>query len=126
MLHFGNLVNSGRFQYYDYKQRNMAVYQSRTAPEYPLDRIQGMNFHMYYGTTDTVMAKRDVYQLVDRLKGRNSISVTEIPNFNHLDYIFASNVTEILYRPVFRAMGLLPATDSSGTVVSPGNLWDNH
>lgn len=93
-------------QFYDYKQRNTAIYKSRTPPDYPLDKIKGLNLHLYYGTTDTVMAKKDVYRLVQRLKDRNSVSVTEIPNFNHLDYIFASNVTEILYRPVFRALGL--------------------
>lgn len=53
------------------------------------------------------MAKKDVFRLVDELRGsNNSVQVTEIPNFNHLDYIFASNVTEILYRSVFQAMGL--------------------
>lgn len=102
-LHFGNLVNSGRFQHYDHKERNMAVYRSRTAPDYPLDRISGLNFHLYYGTTDTVLARKDVLHLVDHLQGNNSVQVTEIPNFNHLDYIFANNVTEILYRSVFKA-----------------------
>lgn len=103
-------MNSGRFQFFDYKQRNQAIYNSRRAPDYPLDTIKGLNIHMYYGTTDTVMAKKDVYRLVEHLKDRNSITVTEIANFNHLDYIFASNVTEILYRPVFRALGI---TDES-------------
>lgn len=87
----------------------MAVYKSRSPPDYALDRLKGLNFHMYYGTTDTVMAKRDVYRLVAKLKDQNSVQVTEISNFNHLDYIFASNVTEILYKPVFHAMGLIDA-----------------
>lgn len=100
----------------------MAVYKSRTPPDYPLDRIQGMNFHLYYGTTDTVMAKRDVYKLVERLQERNSISVTEIENFNHLDYIFASNVTEILYRPVFRALQLLESGSDHDAIASENRL----
>lgn len=82
----------------------MAVYKSRSPPDYPLERIKGMRFHMYYGTTDTVMAKKDVYKLVDRLRERNHVQVTEIANFNHLDYIFARNVTEILYESVFKAL----------------------
>lgn len=82
----------------------MAIYKSRTPPDYPLDRLEGLNIHLYYGTTDTVLAKEDVYRLVDELKGKNSVQVTEVANFNHLDYLFASNVTEILYRSVFRAL----------------------
>lgn len=110
-LHYGNLVNSGRFQHYDFKERNILIYKNRTPPDYPLDRISGMNFHFYYGTTDTVMAKKDVYKLVDHIIERNKVKVTEIANFNHLDYLFATNVTNILYRPVFRALGLKSPVD---------------
>ena len=115
-LHYGNLVNSGRFQHYDYKQRNVAVYKSRTAPDYPLTRIRGLNIHMYYGTTDNIMSKRDVYRLVEKIKDQNSVTVKDIPNFNHLDYLFATNVTEILYRSVlgYLEQGLITSTTDEG------------
>ena len=50
------------------------------------------------------MAEKDVSLLVQVLKGRNTVERKEISNFNHLDYIFASNVTEILYLSVFKAL----------------------
>lgn len=82
----------------------MAIYNSPLPPDYKLQTIKGMNFHLYYGTMDTLMSKRDVLRLEDHLRYKNSVSVTEIPLFNHLDYMFGCNVTEILYRSVIDLM----------------------
>lgn len=82
----------------------MAVYNSAVPPDYPLQAIAGMHFHLYYGTKDTLMGERDVHRLEDNLRYTNSVHVTELAHFNHLDYIFGNNVTDILYRPVMDVM----------------------
>lgn len=104
MIHFANLINSGRFQHYDYKEQNMAIYNTPVPPDYPLQVIRGLDLRLFYGTKDTLMAKRDVERLADYLRYSNTVQVTQIRDFNHVDYIFGSNVTEILYRPVIDIM----------------------
>lgn len=104
ILHYGNLINSGRFQHYDCRDRNMEIYNNPLPPDYPLQVIKGLKMHLFYGTKDTLMAKRDVHRLADHLRYTNDVYVTEIPDFNHLDYIFGRNVTEILYQGVLEEM----------------------
>ena len=100
MLHFAQLINSGRFQQFDYKDKNTEIYNNPTPPDYPLQLISGLKFYFFYGTRDTLMAKKDVTRLADHLRYRNDVHVEKLKDFNHLDYIFGSNVTEILYRPI--------------------------
>lgn len=100
IIHYAQIINSGKFQHFDYKDQNTVIYNNPVPPEYPLTLISDLKFHLIYGTKDTLMAVRDVQRLANYLRFTNQVDVLELPNFNHLDYMFGNHVEDILYRPL--------------------------
>lgn len=54
LVHFGQLIKSGRFQKYDYRtSANLRIYGQSEPPMYNLSKIEG-NLFVYYGAKDVV------------------------------------------------------------------------
>ncbi|CAD7088526.1 unnamed protein product, partial [Hermetia illucens] len=59
IIHFGQLIQSGKFQQYDYRSRqnNYRLYKRTTPPEYNLKNVQ-VPIQMFYGGQDFLMSRQ--------------------------------------------------------------------
>ncbi|KAI5638517.1 alpha/beta hydrolase fold domain-containing protein [Phthorimaea operculella] len=98
LIHFGQLVKSGKFRRYDYGlDRNMAVYGSEQPPDYPLANITTPVALFYSRANDWASVYEDVLILKNNLQ--NVVEFYEVPfdKWAHLDYIWAKDVKALVY-----------------------------
>lgn len=105
LVHYGQLMRSGRFRRFDHGVRNMARYGSLRPPAYDLRRVVAP-VALHYSSNDWLAAVRDVEELHQALP--NVVGKFLVPDrrFNHLDFVWAMDVERLLYSRVFRLMRL--------------------
>ncbi|XP_055857317.1 lipase 3 [Episyrphus balteatus] len=98
--HFGQLINSGKFQQFDYKskQENYRRYKRKTPPEYNLRNVR-VPLNLFYGNKDFLNAKKDVIRLTLQLKN-TPFTLTEIRGFNHIDLLYSTEAPRYIYRKI--------------------------
>jgi len=100
MAHFGQAVNSGKFQMYDYgSTKNRQHYGQPTPPQYDLSQIE-VPTYIFYSDDDWLAPKSDVEGFIPKL--RNVVKKTFLRQFNHLDFIWGMRATEEIYWPIIR------------------------
>jgi alpha-beta hydrolase superfamily lysophospholipase len=72
-----------------------------TPPEYHPENLQ-MPVALFYGGNDKLADKDDVRKLIPKLK--HLIKAIEIPIFEHLDFIWAMNAVDPVYKPMMDMM----------------------
>ncbi|XP_073819720.1 lipase 3-like [Musca autumnalis] len=103
-IHFIQLsdYNAGRFCRIDYgEKKNMEVYGQPTAPDYNLDNIIAPTY-LYSSTNDGLCNPKDVDTLVSKIKNLAGDYRVPEQSFNHLDFIVANNMREMVNEPVMR------------------------
>ncbi|XP_064619780.1 gastric triacylglycerol lipase-like [Lineus longissimus] len=103
MIHFAQLINSKKFQMYNYgsKSENEKHYKQDTPPEYHPENVN-IPVALFYGDKDKLADKGDVAELIPKLK--KLIKAVEIPIFEHLDFIWAMNAVDPVYKPMLDMM----------------------
>ncbi|XP_046665250.1 lipase 1-like isoform X2 [Homalodisca vitripennis] len=104
LAHYGQLINSGRFQWYNWgPEENLAVYGSREPPDYDLSLITAP-VSLHYSTNDPLSFEKDVKNLAARLP--NVIGVFKVPNehFNHIDFLLGTDADSLLYKDIVHLM----------------------
>ncbi|XP_061401977.1 lipase 3-like [Musca vetustissima] len=94
--------NVGRFCQMDYgEKKNQQIYGQPTPPDYNLDNIVAPTY-LYSSTNDGLCNPKDVDTLVSKVK--NLAGDYRVPDqtFNHLDFIVAKNMREMVNEPVMR------------------------
>ena len=109
ILHFGQLVEAGRFQKYDYGwAKNLVRYHALSPPVYPIGKID-TEIVLFSGEHDTLADTRDVKWLAGQLK--NVAHSHVLPEYNHLDFIWGKSARNKVYKKIiktaFRKDGLL-------------------
>lgn len=102
LLHFAQCIKSKKFRAFDYGMiENLFNYGSISPPDYPLDKVN-VPCVFIYGENDNFAAEEDVFRLWNSLppKCRKEIYNVPFPKFNHLDFLFAKNVTTLVYDKV--------------------------
>lgn len=57
MLHYGQVIKSGKFRQFDYKtERNLKVYDQATPPMYNLANVR-TKMQLFYGTNDMLVTQ---------------------------------------------------------------------
>ncbi|XP_013141648.1 PREDICTED: lipase 3-like [Papilio polytes] len=98
-VHFGQLVQSGRFCRYDRgNMKNLKVYGTKLPPDYDLSKIS-VPIVLYYSGNDWLSDPRDVEILENHLKVQTG---NYIEDFNHLDYLFADTAKELIYLSIIK------------------------
>ncbi|EDW74670.2 uncharacterized protein Dwil_GK15810 [Drosophila willistoni] len=101
LQHFGQLINSGNFQQYDYRspRLNQLRYGQVVPPSYQLGNVRLQRLQIFYGTRDALASQADVQRLVRELSTSNSrsISLYQVRGYNHIDFLFASTAPKIVY-----------------------------
>jgi len=99
MVHIGQMINSGKFQSYDYgdKKKNLEHYQQKTPPEFDLSDIK-TPISIFAGGKDWLAAPTDVQYLVSKLRAVDGYTV--LPDFNHFDFIWGLRAAPQVYWPI--------------------------
>ncbi|XP_016929978.3 lipase 3 [Drosophila suzukii] len=110
LQHFGQLINSGKFQQYDYRSPSLNAlrYGQDTPPSYQLVNVR-LQLQIFHGSRDALSSRADVQRLVSEL--RNSISqLYQVPGYNHIDFLFATSATQMVYQRIIQQAWQLDAT----------------
>lgn len=97
VVHYGQEINSGQFRQFDYGLvKNILKYFSPTPPNYPVHKIIAPVM-FYYGENDWLAAVSDVQKMADQVPGLIENYKVPLPKFNHLDFLWATDVRTLLY-----------------------------
>ncbi|KPI95828.1 Lipase 3 [Papilio xuthus] len=98
-VHYGQLVESGRFCSYDRGEKdNLRIYGSKLPIDYDLSGIS-IPIVVYYSGNDWLSDPRDV----DILKSHLKVHIDNyIDDFNHLDYLYADIAKELIYLSIIK------------------------
>ncbi|KAJ2945982.1 hypothetical protein O0L34_g4901 [Tuta absoluta] len=98
LFHYGQLVNSGRFQRYDFGLvQNLARYGQATPPDYPLASITTPVALFYTRANDWVSDYTDVLKLRDALPNVADFYEVPFPTWTHFDHLWGKDVKELDY-----------------------------
>ena len=103
LAHFAQSVISGQHQMYDYGsgKENFAHYNQTTAPLYHVQAVK-MPVALYYANNDWLADPQDVNYLRKNLP--NIVDDFEISDWNHLDFLWATNANTRLYERMIKLM----------------------
>jgi len=106
VVHFmQEYVSAERFQRMDWgPEINMEKYGSKTPPAYNLTSVSAPVV-LFWGDNDWLASPKDVAWLGKRLDNLRGFYRVNSTTFNHLDFLWATNVNELLYLPL---IDLLP------------------
>lgn len=101
-VHYGQLVESGRFCRYDFGyERNMITYGQNTPPDYDLTNVT-VPVVLFYSPKDWLSDPQDVLTLKRHLPNVNGLIFLE--DFTHIDYIYASDAVDFIYSKIIRSI----------------------
>ncbi|XP_050093880.1 lipase 1-like [Anopheles aquasalis] len=100
--HFGQEVMSGHFRRFDYgPERNRQQYGSEVPPNYNLSRVT-VPVAINYGLADELVHPVDVRLLAETLPNLVTLNQQANATFNHMDFLAAGNVKDVLYDSLIR------------------------
>lgn len=107
LVHYGQLHKSGKFRQYDWGMvSNLGTYGQMKPPNYDLKKITAP-VALHYSSNDWLAEPTDVEKLHKQLPNVIGSFLVRDPKFNHLDFLFAIDVKELLYNRIFNLMRLV-------------------
>ncbi|KAF2901552.1 hypothetical protein ILUMI_04630 [Ignelater luminosus] len=104
LLHYGQLINSGKFQAWNYgTSGNEKFYNNTLPPTYLLSKVTSP-VYLYYSKNDWVSAETDVLKLAGELSNVQEKILVKDGQFNHVDYLFGIDAREYVYDDVIIRM----------------------
>jgi len=95
MVHMGQMVNSKKFQAYDYgRKENEQHYGQKKPPQYDITQME-VPIAVYSGGRDWLADPTDVQNLLPQL--RNIIDNVYLPDFNDFDFIWGLRAAPEIY-----------------------------
>lgn len=101
LTHFLQLHISGKFQRFDYNDKNYLHYNSLDPPEYDLERVTAP-MNLYSASEDLLVAPKDVEYLKEKLPNVQCCQM--IHDWNHMDVMLGRNSRKNLYQNILRSM----------------------
>lgn len=102
--HFLQGIASGNFSQYDFgSSKNLEYYHQETPPVYDIKKVTAP-VSLYYTENDFFAHPKDVMRLEAELPNRVTLFKVPMEKFNHLDFLFARDVVELLYKDVIAEM----------------------
>ncbi|KAH8284991.1 hypothetical protein KR054_003506, partial [Drosophila jambulina] len=110
LQHFGQLINSGQFQQYDYHspRLNTQRYGQATPPSYQLANVR-LQLQIFHGSRDVLAIQADVQRLVRELRNSRT-QLYQVPGYNHIDFLFAVTAPRMVYERIIQQAWQLDAT----------------
>lgn len=102
--HFFQGIGSGNFSQYDFgPSKNLEYYHQETPPLYDIRKVTAP-VSLYYAMNDFFAHPDDVQKLDSELPNRITLNKVSMEKFNHLDFLFARDAVELLYKFVIAEM----------------------
>uniref|UniRef100_A0A7E4WBC4 Lipase n=1 Tax=Panagrellus redivivus TaxID=6233 RepID=A0A7E4WBC4_PANRE len=105
ILHWAQLVRSGKQQKYDFGSNgNKKAYGKSTPTEYDISKIVA-DIHMYWSPADWLADEKDVvdHLLVDLTRDALKESVV-LQDFGHLDFVWGDRAAKEIYAPIIKTI----------------------
>lgn len=100
VLHYAQLVNSGRFCKYDYgSKENIKRYGQSKPPEYDLSKVK-TPVTLMWGQNDWLADPRDVKYLAKKLPQLKQSYMVPFKNWNHVDFLWALEADKYIFKPI--------------------------
>uniref|UniRef100_A0A915JYM4 AB hydrolase-1 domain-containing protein n=1 Tax=Romanomermis culicivorax TaxID=13658 RepID=A0A915JYM4_ROMCU len=100
LVHYAQMVNTGKMQKYDYGFiKNLMVYGQTWPPEYQIERME-VDTVAFYSPRDAFADDRDVLPLLNKI--RKLKKVYRLDQYSHLDFLWALDSVEKVYTPMMR------------------------
>ncbi|GIY12033.1 gastric triacylglycerol lipase [Caerostris darwini] len=100
IIHFAQMVNSKKFQKFDYgKKGNLLEYNQTTPPEYYPENIT-TKVALFWSENDKLADPIDVHLLEKRLPNMIYSTPVKLKEFNHLDFVWGVNASTLVYEGV--------------------------
>lgn len=104
MIHFGQLIRSGRFRQFDHGViSNIFEYGSITPPRYNLRNVRAP-VALHYSLNDWLVEPIDVIELQRALGNVVGGFITADSRFNHFDFVWAIDARTLVYNQVIDIM----------------------
>lgn len=104
ILHYIQLVKSGRFQMYDYGvQGNLNKYKRKHPPIYDLAEIT-LPISLFSSPSDWLSSMSDVKTLLTKLKNIYIHHVVRRDDFSHMDFVWAKDAPELVFSPLLEIL----------------------
>ncbi|XP_053167025.1 lipase member M-like [Hemicordylus capensis] len=101
VIHWGQVFKSSEFKYFDYGNKNKAVYNKTTPPFYNIEDMI-VPTAVWNGGKDIVESKKDIELLLTRI---NHLAFHKyIPEWHHMDYVVGLDAPECLYPDVLHLL----------------------
>ncbi|EDX08520.1 GD24968 [Drosophila simulans] len=102
LQHFGQLINSGKFQQYDYRspRLNTLRYGRTTPPSYQLANVR-LQLQIFHGSRDALSSLADVQRLVRELRN-SATQMYQVPGYNNIDFLFASSAPQVVFQRIIQ------------------------
>jgi len=99
VIHFGQMIESGKFQRYDYgsSKKNQEHYQQKTPPLYDVTTME-TPVAVYSGDMDWLADPKDVDLLIPNL--RSLTHHVALEGYNHFDFIWGLRAAPQIYFPI--------------------------
>jgi gastric triacylglycerol lipase len=92
MIHWQQLVKSGKFCKYDYGMKeNIKKYGAPMPPDYDLSKIK-IPVNMFFGTYDSIIGDEDSKLLIDALSGTEKASYYKYYPADHVTFTWGKNI----------------------------------
>ncbi|XP_053598432.1 uncharacterized protein LOC103570049 [Microplitis demolitor] len=100
--HYGQNMRQKTFRQYDYGYAdNFKIYGKKKPPLYDLKKVT-TNFSLIYANNDILVPQENVFELKRRLPNIVHFEKINYETFNHLDYLWARDVKELLYNRIIK------------------------
>ncbi|RZB39374.1 lipase 1 [Asbolus verrucosus] len=104
VLHYGQQIKNGGFSQYDFgREKNMEIYGAEKPPAYDLTKITAP-VAVYYGKNDGLVNYMDVKTVISMLSNVANDYLIPHEAFNHIDFITATDVVDLLYVEMIQVM----------------------
>ncbi|XP_026497966.2 lipase 3-like [Vanessa tameamea] len=119
-VHFAQeIMADGSFQQFDYGSKdNLKIYGTEKPPKYDLSKIT-LPITLFWAENDLLSSEKDVQLLFENLPP-SSRQIYKVPDqdFNHLDYLWAIDVSKLVNEEVINTLNNAYSADSAST-----SLW---
>lgn len=104
LIHWLQIIESPKIKHFDYgTNKNLEVYGTLEAPEYDISKLENFKIKMFLTTSsgDPYCNREDFQNMIKIFKSAN-ITVKDVGNYNHLDYLWGKNAHKDIYEDLLK------------------------
>ena len=105
VLHYAQLVNSGKFRRFDYGSPagNKKAYGVPVPPDYDLKMVK-VPVALLWAENDWLADPKDVEYLIKGLPNIIKNYKIRFPKFNHVDFLWANDAPKMVFEPIAKIL----------------------